>query len=157
MGEAYTNHSLFRILNVNIGGLAAKLVSNDFIDYLNTFDLLCQTETFVDEGFEISALKEFIFFIAPAKKLSRQGRRSGGVVVCIRKCFAHLFRQVTVKFDNFIVLESSKALLNIDKDVLFIFVYIPPSGSPAVEDSLTADDTKGEDSPKILFVRSVFA
>ena len=106
-------------------------MSNDFIDYLNTFDLIRLTETFVDEGFEITALKEFIFFIAPAKKLSRQGRRSGGVVVCIRKCFAHLFRQVTVKFDNFIVLESSKALLNIDKDVLSIFVYIPPSGSPA--------------------------
>ena len=52
-------------------------------------------------------------------------------MVCIRKCFTHLFRQVTVKFDNFIVLESSKALLNIDKDVLFIFVHIPPSGSPA--------------------------
>ena len=100
-------------------------MSNDFIDYLNTFDLLCQTETFVDEGFEITALKEFIFFIAPAKKLNRQGRRSGRVVVCIRKCFTHLFRQVTVKFDNFIVLESSKALLNIDKDVLFIFVYNP--------------------------------
>ena len=79
----------------------------------------------------ITALKEFIIFISPAKKLSRQGRRSGGVVVCVRKCFAHLFRQVTVKFDNFIVLESSKALLNTDKDVLFIFVYIPPSGSPA--------------------------
>ena len=106
-------------------------MSNDFIDYLNTFDLICLTETFVDEGFEITALKEFIFFIAPATKLSRQGRRSGGVVVCIRKCFAHLFRQATVKFDNFIVLESSKALLNIDKDVLSIFVYIPPSGLPA--------------------------
>ena len=66
-----------RILNLNIGGLAAKLVSNDFIDYLNTFDLICLTETFVDEGFEITALKEFIIFIAPANKLSRQGRRSG--------------------------------------------------------------------------------
>ena len=116
---------------LNIGGLAAKLVSNDFIDYLNTFSLMCLTETFVDKGFKITALKEFIIFIAPAKKLSRQGRHSRGVVVCIRKCFAHLFRQVTVKFGNFIVLESSKALLNTDKDVLFIFIYIPPSGSPA--------------------------
>ena len=53
-------------------------MSNDFIDYLNTLDLVCLTETFVDEGFEITALKEFIFFIVPAKKLSRQGRRSGG-------------------------------------------------------------------------------
>ena len=70
---------------------------------------------FVNKGFKITALKEFIFFIAPAKKLSRHGRHSGAVVVCIHKCFAHLFRQVTVKFDNFIVLESSKVLLNIDK------------------------------------------
>ena len=45
--------------------------------------------------------------------------------------FAHLFRQVTVKFDNFIVLESSKVLLNINKDVLFIFISIAPHGSPA--------------------------
>lgn len=117
-------------------------MSNDFIDYLNTFDLICLTETFVDEGFEITALKEFIIFIAPAKKLSRQGRRSGGIVVSIRKCFAHLFRQVTVKFDNFIVLDSSKALLNTDKDVLFIFVYIPPSGSPAY--AQTADGVGAE-------------
>ena len=94
---------------------------NDFIDYLDTFDLICLTETFVDEGFEITALKEFIMFIyiAPAKKLSRQGRRSGGIVVSIRKCFAHLFRQITVNFYNFIVLESSKAPLNTDKDVLW--------------------------------------
>ena len=63
---------------MNIGGLAAKLVSNDFIDYLNTFDLICLTETFVDKEFEITILKDFVFFIAPAKKLSRQGRRSGG-------------------------------------------------------------------------------
>ena len=83
-------------------------MSNDFIDYLNTFDLLCLTETFVDEGFEITALKEFIFFIAPAKKLSRQGRRSGGVVVCIRKCFAHLFRQVTVSLITSSYLKAPK-------------------------------------------------
>ena len=81
-------------------------MSNDFIDYLNTFDLICLTETFVDKEFEITILKDFVFFIAPAKKLSRQGRRSGGVVVFIRKCFAHLFTQVNVRFDNFIVLEA---------------------------------------------------
>ena len=106
-------HSPFRILNLNIGGLAAKLVSNDIIDYLNTFDLICLTETFVNKRFKITALKDFIFFIAPAKKLSRHGRCSGGVVVVVQKCFAHLFRQVTVKFDNFIVLESSKALFTV--------------------------------------------
>ena len=56
---------------MNIGGLAAKLVSNDFINYLNTFDLIFLTETFVDKKFEITILKDFTFFIAPAKKLSR--------------------------------------------------------------------------------------
>lgn len=107
------------------------MVSNDFLDYLNTFDLICLTETFVDAGFEITVLKDFSVFMAPARKLSRQGRRSGGVVVFIRKCVAHFFKQVNVRFDNFVVFEASKELLNVDKPVLFIFLYIPPRESPA--------------------------
>ena len=37
---------------MNVGGLAVKLASNDFIDYLNAFDLICLTKTFVDKEFE---------------------------------------------------------------------------------------------------------
>ena len=36
-----------------------------------------------------------------------------------------------MRFDNFIVLESSRKLLNVGKDILFIFLYIPPHDSPA--------------------------
>ena len=67
-GETNTNHSLFRIFNLNIGGLTAKLVSNYLIDYLNTFDLICLTETFVYKVFKITVLKEFIFFYSSSQE-----------------------------------------------------------------------------------------
>ena len=119
------------MLNLNIGGLSTKLVSKDFVDYLSKFDVICFTETFVDAGFSVSVLKDFNVYVAPAKKLSKQGRRSGGVVVLLRKCFVHFCTEIKVKYDNFIVLEMSHKLFQTDRPVLMIFMYAPPRDSPA--------------------------
>ena len=68
----------FKILNFNVGGLAARLVSAEFTRFLTSFDLICFTETFVDGAFEMKVLKDYQPCIASAKKLSRQGSQSEG-------------------------------------------------------------------------------
>ena len=98
-------------------GLAAKLVSKDFIDYVNSFDVVCLTETYLDRGYDFQVFKDFEVFISPAKKISRKGRRSGGVLVLVKKYCAAYFDEVSVDYSNIIVLRISKDLFSLDKQI----------------------------------------
>ena len=80
------------------------MVSGEFISVVNSFDLVRLTETFVDGAFEMKLFRNCEPFTALAKKLSRQGRKSGGVVILLRKCYVQFFKRIDVCLDNFLVL-----------------------------------------------------
>ena len=121
----------FKILNFNVGGLAARLVSAEFTRFLTSFDLIYFTETFFDEAFEMKMFKDYQPFIVPAKKLSRQGRKSGGVLILLHKGYAQFFKRIDVRFDNFVVLDMAAGFMSHDNPVMCVFRYIPPQDSPA--------------------------
>ena len=135
-----TVNSYLKILNLNIGGLARKLENVEFINYIKKYDLICFTETQAPKGFEINVMNGFKMFSSPAKKLSKEGHLIGGVIVLIRNCFESFFEKIDVAYNSFLVLDMSKDLLRLDKNVVCLFVYIPHKDSPVY---LYTDQGKG--------------
>ena len=110
-------------------GLVSKLSDNEFIVYVNTFDFVCLVETFVST-LTATAFTSYTSYTAPARKLSGQGRSSGGVMLLVRNCLASHVKLVDISFDNIIVVELSSVLLGTEKNVFFICAYLPPADSP---------------------------
>ena len=70
----------------NVENLAGKLTDCSFINYVTSFDFACLTEMFADSTFDFNGLfTEHVKFVAPAKRWSRKGRNSGGVLLLIRR------------------------------------------------------------------------
>ena len=102
----------------------SKLDHLDFLTYIISFDIICLVETFV-EVFNSTLFPTHTIFSNPALKLSEQGRRSGGVVVLVKKEFLPFLRQHECKHGTMVFL-MNKECFGLSKDVLFIYVYIPP-------------------------------
>ena len=77
----------------NVCGWLFKFSDNDFIIYINSFDFFCLVETFLEE-FDSSLFSTYTVYCKPAIKLSKQGRRSGGVLYMIRNSFVSLVKPV---------------------------------------------------------------
>ena len=78
---------------------------------------------------DISTFPHHMVYSVPAKKLSKQGRCSGGVIVLVRKCIDCYVTRIPVNINNIVVLRIDKTLLQTEKDVMFVSVYIPPHDS----------------------------
>ena len=117
------------MLSYNVEGIVSKLKDTDFVEFALKFDFITFVETFV-EHFSSSLFSAYTCFVAPAKKLSSQGRRSGGVVVLIKNIFLPYVKQVKMDFDNTIVLEVNKELFGTDSNVFIVSTYINPINSP---------------------------
>lgn len=126
---------ILKVLNFNVEGLFNKLTNSDFVEFLKQYDLICLTETHVSEDFELKDFKEFEAFSLPGKKLSKHGRRSGGILVLVRKTIAALCVQIRVEQPNVIVLELNKIIFGHDENTICIFCYLPPVDSPAYIES----------------------
>ena len=101
------------------------------MNYISKFDIVCLTETFADSTFDFSRLfTDHVKFAAPAKKLSLQGRNSGGVLLLIRKSLSTFVKQMKTDCENTVVVRVDKSVFSLDKDVLLIASYVAPENSP---------------------------
>ena len=67
----------------------SRLSDADWMAYVESFDFVTLTETFIDENFDLyQVFTDYFKFVSPAIKLSHQARRSGGILVMVRICFA---------------------------------------------------------------------
>uniref|UniRef100_UPI003AF8BC6C hypothetical protein n=1 Tax=Thiolapillus sp. TaxID=2017437 RepID=UPI003AF8BC6C len=55
----------FRLLNYNIEGLFNKLDDVDFVQFVNKFDFVCLTETFLNFELNHNVFKDFKLYNAP--------------------------------------------------------------------------------------------
>jgi len=121
---------IFRLLVWNVEGLLTKIYDPDFVRSLQKFSFVCLTETFLEYFDNANFLVNFDCFVSPARKLSAQGRRSGGVICFIRKCYACHFQIVECAYENIIVFRVSQKFFGMEKDILLLCTYVPPFGSP---------------------------
>ena len=120
------------ILSLNVDGLLGKLQDNDFILFLNSFDIVCLQETFMtNDSLPPHMFSSFTKFFAPAHKLSTQGRCSGGVMLLIKSSLGIQCQRIEERSDNTIVVKLLfKQPQNSQKDILLVTAYVPPNGSP---------------------------
>lgn len=116
-------------MNWNIEGLLGKAGECDFIQYINTFDIVCLTETFLDFSSNLDCFPEFVQFHRPGSKLSTQGRRSGGVSVLVKKRLENKVRLLDFDVDNIVLLQLDKELMMTDQHVILCATYICPADS----------------------------
>jgi hypothetical protein len=110
--------------------LCSKLDNPEFINFVKSFDIVTITETYISTEFENTLFKDYCCFTSKATKLSHYGRRSGGVIVLIRKYLEKYIERLETDLENTVVIKISKQLLKTSKDVMYISVYIPPHDSP---------------------------
>jgi len=148
---------------MNVEHLVGKLMEQDFINYVKSFDIFCMQETFTSTAFDFSTLfHEYKVFHAPGVKLSRHGRRCGGVALLIKKTLEQFVTSVNCKYDNILCIKLAKEMLESEKDIIFVTAYIPPYQSPyyrdketdcgikLLEDFLLDTYQKGEDGHLII-------
>ena len=105
-------------------GLASRLSEPGFVEYVLTFKMCCFVETFTSPDFDFAPyFSDYVVLHSPAVRLSHYGRRSGGVVVLIKKSFSEHVSQLPYSFDNMIVVKISSPGLD---DLILFVVYIPP-------------------------------
>lgn len=129
-GNVNHNPPQLRILNWNIEGLTRKLSEADFMQYVTSFDIACFTETFLEFRTPLDCFSDFVQFLSPAVKVSRQARGCGGVMIMVKR---KLVKHVTLlddSQDNMIWLKIDKLVFGGDRDVVFCAVYACPYDSP---------------------------
>ena len=120
--------NMFTFLNWNVNGIMTKVFDNDFILFVSSFHFICLVETFV-ESLNYNAFPGYKIFCKSSVKLSAVGRSSGGIICLIRNELVPYVRQIEVNTGNFLLFVIDKTLLGLDKDLLYVCVYIPPEGS----------------------------
>ena len=58
------------------------------------------------------------------------GRRSGGLLLLIRKQLELFVERITLPYDHIVGMKLSKELIKSNGDVILIGAYVPPKGLP---------------------------
>ena len=94
---------------------------------MKTFDIFCALESWTRDTFDFNIhFQNCSVFHAPAIKLSRLGRLSGGVVVIVKNSIASFVTEIKTMCDNLISLRLSKHMLQLEQDLILTFTYVPP-------------------------------
>ena len=78
---------------------------------------------------QYSNFQDYDVYMAKATVLAEKGRKSGGVLLFIKKCLSPFISHVPLRFENIVAVEISKSLVGCSKDVLLICAYLPPQDS----------------------------
>ena len=107
-----------------------KLDIKDVIQSLLCFDIFALNETFVDsDKFSHCAFTDYETFISKAVKMPDSYKKSGGVLVFVRKALSAFVRRIKVKYEHVVVLEMDKSLFNLNKNIFLLCMYIHPYNS----------------------------
>ena len=118
------------VLNWNIDGLHSKISDGNCKSYIRDFDIAVLVETFVEKSYDLTQhFPDHHIYACSAVKLSNQGRRSGGIVVLVKKWLKPHTEVIETIHDQIVVLKLNKEVFNSQHEVIIIATYIPPQGS----------------------------
>lgn len=104
----------------------------EFLNFVHTFDILGIQESKTDDTDNI-CIPGYQIFYNNREKLPR--RRSGGIVLLVKNDIAHYVKVDNHKLSKLILwFTLSHEILNLEKDINFGVVYIPPQGSKYASD-----------------------
>ena len=124
------NHSTksVNIVAWNIEGLSSKLTEMGFLEYIYSFDVCCLMETFTSSDFDTGiCFNDFIVLHSPGSKLSLRGRRSGGVMILVKKSDGICVTRLDTNSDMILALRLSAPYF---QETIIVCLYVPPFDSP---------------------------
>ena len=104
--ENYYDFDNLKIMSYNIDGLLTKLQDFDFINFIESYDVVCLLETYMcDNVLPKHMFKSFLpVFFYPANLSSGYGRNSGGIIVLVKHKFKNIVSRIETDFHSSIVL-----------------------------------------------------
>jgi len=115
----------------------SKLRTYDVAETLSHYEFICIQETW-DIDVEDEYTKFFpnhTVYTCQAKSSSRGGRSMGGSVILVKNVLTKYVKRVCENFPSGVLLVIDKPLFKLDKDTLFVNLYVPPEGSPFYNDN----------------------
>ena len=149
-GCVQNNHTIedviydkLRILSLNVCGLVSKLKNPDFVEFITAYDIICLTETKLDQYDEVDILEGFTLLSTVNREFCKA--KSGGICIFVRE---NLCKYVSVK-NQFTGSSHCTLWFEIDdrllfNETLFGVIYIPP------ENSLYSDISMFDDIEDVL-------
>ena len=113
----------------NVNDLLTKLKDRELIQYISSFHFVCLVETFVDY-LEPGVFTSHTVFCKPAVKLTKQGRKSGGVLCLIKNELIPYVKEIKCDRGHVLCLLLDKKLFGFNRDVVYMCAYVPPENSP---------------------------
>ena len=106
-------------LHWNVNGLLTKLKDRELIQYISSFHFVCLVETFVDY-LEPDVFSSHTVFCKPAVKLTKQGRKSGGVLCLIKNELVSYVKEIKCDRGHVLFFLLDKKLFGFNRDVVYM-------------------------------------
>ena len=109
-----------------MNGLKNWINYPEFIDFLSSFDILCLSETHLDDT-DIVDIANCSFI---SKNISQAyKRKSGGIGVYVKDTLSPFIHVLPNQSEYVLWISINKAITNLDEDLIFGALYIPPENS----------------------------
>ena len=113
----------------NVQGLISKLNDEDFLNFINSYDVLIFSETWNSKNTNVN-LDKFESFSCPRPKCNRKVKRnSGGVIIYYKKLYSKGIALVKQNNQGIIWFKLKKTFFGTENDVNVCSCYIPPNDS----------------------------
>ncbi|CAG2192228.1 unnamed protein product [Mytilus edulis] len=122
----HVNKDIVHLLSLNVCGLKRKLLYQEFRDLLKCNDLLCLTETKLDDLDEIN-FEDFTFHYKNRKKIT--SFRSGGIALGYRSQYAKFIHCIETDCPFVLWFRVDRILFRTEDDIIMGIVYIPPENT----------------------------
>ena len=111
---------------MNVCGIKSKLLSPDFSNLIENYDILVFLESKTDKLDILDIPTDYDYF---AKHRTKFKRKSGGIVIAYRKRLSKFIEFPHTESECVQWISISNQLLSIDKTLLLGCIYIPPENS----------------------------
>ena len=134
----------FKVGFWNINGLGKEKFQNeDFVNIVNTYDILCLTETWREDGKSCLAPKGYKSKYHNRKHKNKKAKRnSGGILVLYKNELDGHIKVIDNSDENILWLKLNKSYAGWKRDLLVGTVYMSPKDSK-VNKKESATDTLG--------------
>ena len=115
--------SKLKIASLNVRGLKHRLKFPEFIDFIYSYDIICITETHLDNT-DIIDVPNYTFIAK--NRTQTYLRKSGEIGVFVKNDILHGTETKKSNSEYVLWLKISKILTNTDDDIMLGVLYVPP-------------------------------